>query len=68
MLPSKAVGSYPTFSTSPQPSPEGEGGRQLFSVALSVISTYFSALVEIPPLIAGCIALYCPDFPPNWKR
>ena len=48
MLPSKAVGSYPTFSTSPQPPPEEEGVRQLFSVALSVISTYFSALVEIP--------------------
>jgi len=37
----QAVSSYLTFSTSPL-------SRQLFSVALSVISTYFSALVEIP--------------------
>lgn len=48
MSPSKAVGPYPTFSTSPQLSPVRRGRRQLFSVALSVISTYFSASVEIP--------------------
>jgi hypothetical protein len=51
MLPPKAVGSYPTFSPfHPSPSPfcgEGEGVR-LFSVALSVTSTYFSALVKVP--------------------
>jgi len=65
MSPSKAVGFYPTFSSLPAPSPPRRGrGGLLFSVALSVTSTYFSALVEIPPLIAGCIALYCPDFPP----
>jgi len=49
MSPSKAVGFYPTFSSLPTPSPPRRGrGGLLFSVALSVISTYFSVLVEIP--------------------
>src|SRR5688572_6735913 len=49
MSPSIAVGFYPTFSSLPTPSPPRRGrGGLLFSVALSVTSTYFSALVEIP--------------------
>ena len=57
MLPSKAVGSYPTFSPSPLPSPQVERVKQLFSVALSVSDK------SEPPIFSGCIALCCPDFP-----
>jgi len=55
MLPSKAVGSYPTFSPLP-------------SVALAKEGSYFLwhylFLISQDPAIHRCIALCCPDFPP----
>src|SRR5436190_16524793 len=63
MLPSLAVSSYLTFSTSPLPSPQVEREKQLFSVALSV-----APFSPRHPALHRCIALCCPDFPPSRQR
>jgi hypothetical protein len=64
-LPGGAVGSYPTFSTSPGADRCRDATRQLFSVALSVnVLAHVNALPRSPAL-NRCIALCCPDFP--WR-
>ena len=70
MLPPKAVGSYPTFSSFhppffPDSYRDGEGkGLRLFSVALSVLPWFVSTRTTATPALHRCIALCCPDFPP----
>jgi hypothetical protein len=62
-LPGRNVGSYPTFSLLPAAQRADSSAsrfRKLFSVALSVHSTF----VDVPA-VNRCVALCCPDFPPT---
>jgi len=58
MLPSKAVGSYPTFSSFPRK----RGSYFLWHYLLLQLT--FQHWLKYPA-IHRCIALYCPDFPPQ---
>jgi len=60
MLPSKAVGSYPTFSSFPRK----RGSYFLWHYLLLQLT--FQHWLKYPA-IHRCIALYCPDFPHNWS-
>jgi hypothetical protein len=65
-LPAGAVGSYPTFSSSPRARPVA-GRCDEAVIFCGTLCERVSAFVNAPsrsPVLSRCIALCCPDFPP----